>query len=41
MNCSFITAFKKYPIAYFPLDEKFGRREIFNPIGMRNKTIMQ
>ena len=27
--------------AYFPLDEKFARREIFIPMGMRNKTIMQ
>ena len=27
--------------AYFPLDEKFARREIFIPIGMRNKIIMQ
>ena len=27
--------------AYFPLDEKFARREIFIPMGMRNKIIMQ
>ena len=29
------------PKAYFPLDEKFARREIFIPMGMRNKIIMQ
>ena len=27
--------------AYFPLDEKFARGEIFIPMGMRNKIIMQ
>ena len=27
--------------AYFPLDEKFARREIFIPMGMRNEIILQ
>ena len=27
--------------AYFSLDEKFARREIFIPMGMRNKIIKQ
>ena len=25
--------------AYYPLDEKFARREIFIPMGMRNKLL--